>query len=70
MYEEVDMVFISTYLDEFDVVGRSKRKTQILECVCYFWCEYVTTILNRKDEVIYEKCFAVTTLYVFNHYHS
>ena len=57
--EKVYMVFVDTDLEKMDVVGWSEFQTYVRERFRYWWCEDISSVLDRTHEVVNEEGFVV-----------
>jgi len=65
--EEMDMVFIRSDFVKADLVPLLDAKAHVLQRLGHFWCEYVSSVLRRADQVVQDERFGMTLQDVFAH---
>jgi hypothetical protein len=67
LYQEMNMIFIRTNLQEFQLVSFLNVQADFLHNLINMSIKHCTPILGRKYQMVYQYCYVMTLMYIFAH---
>ncbi len=67
LYEEMNMIRVSTYFQKFHLVSFLNLYTHFFHYFFHVLIKDSTSVLRRKNELVYEYCNIMASMYVFAH---